>query len=156
MAGRQEEGWRCRLGPKPRMRHFSELQSQVSRNPGGWKAKSLSIAGRVCLINYSLLPMLYLAHCHVPQEFLDWTERQIRAWWHAVEEPKWHYIGWETLCADKAVLSRRTYEYCVQKCCLRKEQSRRRLTGLQLAPNLDRLTHLFFADDVILFGTASG
>lgn len=51
----------------PKMTHFEPLRSRIMAKLNGWKTKSLSLAGRLCLINYSLLPKLYhfLAHCHV-------------------------------------------------------------------------------------------
>lgn len=85
------------------LKHFYGLRS-ISKL-GGWRAKTLSLAGRICLINYSLLPMLYhiLAHCRVPKGLLSWLNVQLRAflWNHSPPERKWHYINWETFTERK-------------------------------------------------------
>lgn len=38
---------------------------------------------------------------------------------------------------------------------IKRAQTHGPLVGIRLAPNLDWLTHLFFADDVLLFAAAS-
>lgn len=46
-------------GGVPRLKHYDSLRSQIATKLSGWKAKTLSLAGRICLINYSLLPISY-------------------------------------------------------------------------------------------------
>lgn len=87
------------------LKHFDSLRSKITARLGGWKAKTLSLAGRICLINYSLLPMLYhtLAHCRVPKGLLHWLKVQLRAflWNHSTDERKRHYISWECASRDQ-------------------------------------------------------
>lgn len=88
----------------PRLKHFGKLQARVASKIGSWKSKSLSLAGGICLINYSILPMFFhtLAHCRVPKGLLVWFEQLIRGFlWNHEAKKKWHYIGWSTFTADK-------------------------------------------------------
>lgn len=52
----------------------------------------LSSERMICLINSSMLPMLYhiLAHCSEGRCVLSFVDKK-----------KLHYIGWETFCEDK-------------------------------------------------------
>lgn len=65
----------------------------------------MSLAGRICLVNYSLLPVLFhsLAHCKVPRSLLSWLNLQLRCgiWNHFPEERRWHYVGWDAFTASK-------------------------------------------------------
>lgn len=65
-----------RLGPE----HFTDLQTRILGRIGGWRNRLLSFAGKICLVNYALIPMLFhvLGHCAVPAYIFTWLERQIR------------------------------------------------------------------------------
>lgn len=58
-----------------------------------WKARSLSLAGRLCLINYSLMPILFYAfgHCSIPVSVLNWVDLQVRCFVR-----KLHDVGWSS------------------------------------------------------------
>lgn len=87
--------------------HFAELQNRILARIGGWKNRLQLYfrAGKICLINFSLLPMLFLTlgHCAVPAYIFDWLEKQIRGflWDHDPDRWKWHYIGWNHLCKPR-------------------------------------------------------
>lgn len=63
------------------MHHFLHLTEAITRKLNGWKARTLSLAGKACLINFSLLPILFysFAYCQVPRKLLSWVDAQIRA-----------------------------------------------------------------------------
>lgn len=62
---------------KPKLGHFQHITEAITRKLHGWKARCLSFAGRICLINYQLtgtgLPVLYysFSYCQVP--LLSWA-----------------------------------------------------------------------------------
>lgn len=81
----------------PRLKHFDSLRAKITTKLNGWRGRNLSLAGRICLINHSLLPVLFhfLAHCRVPKGLLTWLNVQLRCfiWNHTLEEKKWHRLG---------------------------------------------------------------
>lgn len=88
-----------------RPHHFSDLQARILARIGGWRNRLLSLAGKICLVNYSIYPMLslVLGHCAVPHFITSWLEKQIRAflWDHDPNVQKLHLIGWNHLCRGK-------------------------------------------------------
>lgn len=59
----------------PRLMHFDALRARISVKQNSWRGRNNSVAGRICLLNYSLLPVLFhtLAHCKVLQKRASWT-----------------------------------------------------------------------------------
>lgn len=64
------------------------IQSQLS----GWKSKCLTQAGRICLANYSLAPMLYYTfappaiYSLILKNFLQWRVIRAFVWGHDAED----------------------------------------------------------------------
>lgn len=92
-----------RIGPE----HFADLQARILARIGGWRNRLLSFAGKLCLINYALYPMLHhiLGHSVVPAYILSWIDCQVRGflWGHDPNIWKWHHVGWSTLCQARAL-----------------------------------------------------
>lgn len=87
----------------PRLYHFDPVK--ISAKLEAWRGKTLSMAGRITLINYSLLPVLFytLAHSRVPRRLMAWINLQLSAflWNHSPEERHGHYIGWESFILNR-------------------------------------------------------
>lgn len=85
--------------------HLVAVKEKILKKLSLWKARSLSLAGRLCLINYSLMPILFYAfgHCSIPVSVLNWVDLQVRCfvWDHPPEVRKLHYVGWSSYCSPK-------------------------------------------------------
>ncbi|XP_057428997.1 uncharacterized protein LOC130722320 [Lotus japonicus] len=86
--------------------NFSFLIDKVRRKLSGWKAKSLSFAGRVsltqtCLLN---LPAYVMQTTPIPMGVCQDIEKLCRdfIWGSTVEARKCHLINWSTICSPKS------------------------------------------------------
>lgn len=81
------------------------MKGKILKKLSLWKARTLSLAGRLCLVTYSLMPILHyvFGHCSIPSSILKWIDLQVRCfiWDHPPEIRKWHYIGWSSFCMPK-------------------------------------------------------
>lgn len=86
----------------PKEYHFAVVKDKILKKLSLWKARTLSLAGRICLVKYSLMPILHyiFSHCCIPASILKWVDLQIRCfiWNHPPEVRKLHYIGWSYFC----------------------------------------------------------
>lgn len=89
------------------LEHYSGLQAKISKKLAGWKANMLSMPGRICLVNSSVIPCIHYTfkHCKVPKNVINWMNKQIRdfIWGHPGKNDKKHrhLIAWSDMCCRK-------------------------------------------------------
>ncbi|CAL1403368.1 unnamed protein product [Linum trigynum] len=84
---------------------FTDLIDRIDRRLAGWKAASLSLAGRITLAQsvISSLPAYTMQTTLLPASVCDYIDKKIRAFiWGSTEQGrKVHLIDWETICRPK-------------------------------------------------------
>ncbi|XP_057418408.1 uncharacterized protein LOC130712598 [Lotus japonicus] len=85
--------------------NFNFLIDKVKKKLSGWKASSLSFAGRVSLTQSCLLslPSYVMQTTPIPLGVCKEVEKLCRnfIWGSTVEKRKCHLISWETICSPK-------------------------------------------------------
>ncbi|PKU66819.1 Putative ribonuclease H protein [Dendrobium catenatum] len=90
---------------RPKMADFQELLSNVMDRLHAWSKKSLSLGGKIILIESSLLsmPNFLITHSLVPKRVLHELEKLCRNFiWHKKDGSNgMHYVAWEELCKPR-------------------------------------------------------
>ncbi|MCH84271.1 RNA-directed DNA polymerase (Reverse transcriptase), partial [Trifolium medium] len=93
------------LGRKPRSNDFYYLIDKVKNRLAGWKAKQLSMAGRITLAKSVIqaIPIYPMMSMQIPRSCLDDIEKIQRSFiWGETENVKRvHTIGWNTMILPK-------------------------------------------------------
>ncbi|XP_020676031.2 uncharacterized protein LOC110095008 [Dendrobium catenatum] len=88
-----------------RMADFHEIMSNVMDKRNGWSKKSLSLGGKLILIDISLLsmPNFLITHSIVPKRVLHELEKLYRSFiWHKNDGTiGMHYVAWDDLCKPR-------------------------------------------------------
>ncbi|XP_020683725.1 uncharacterized protein LOC110100530 [Dendrobium catenatum] len=88
-----------------KMADFQEILCNVMDKLNAWSKKSLSLAGKLILIDSSLLsmPNYLVTHSMVPKRVLYVLEKLCRSFlWHKNEESKsMHYVAWKDICKPR-------------------------------------------------------
>jgi hypothetical protein len=93
------------LEKSPRVHDFQYLVENVKARLAGWKAKQLSLAGRITLAKSVIqaIPIYPMMSTPIPKSCLKEIEKVQRAfiWGDTEEKKKAHMISWETLTQPK-------------------------------------------------------
>lgn len=91
--------------PKRRRDRYKNIVERVARRLKGWKASSLSLAGRITLVNSvtNTIPLYHMQHDILPSGVLLDIERLQRNFIWGEEEGKkaWHQLAWDRMCMPK-------------------------------------------------------
>ncbi|KAI0508052.1 hypothetical protein KFK09_014186 [Dendrobium nobile] len=84
---------------------FQDILCNVTDKLNAWSKKSLSLGGKLILIDSSLLsmPNFLVTHSMVPKRVLFELEKLCRSFlWHKKEESKgMHYVAWKEICKPR-------------------------------------------------------
>jgi ribonuclease HI len=93
------------LGRAPRVQDFQYLVEKVKNRLAGWKAKQLSLAGRITLAKSVIqaIPTYPMMSMSIPKSCLQEIEKAQRAfiWGDTEDKRKAHVISWNTLTQPK-------------------------------------------------------
>jgi hypothetical protein len=113
------------LGRSPKVQDFLYLIEKVKARLAGWKAKQLSLAGRITLAKSVIqaIPIYPMMSLPIPNSCLNEIEKIQRAfiWGDTEDKRKAHMVGWETITKPKCSggLGFRKLQ-CMNKACLMK------------------------------------
>lgn len=91
---------------RSRLIYFEYLVEKVRKKLDWWKAKLLSFAGRITLIQsvLSSISIYTLASSYVPITIIKRMEKLISNFlWHSRGERRIHRINWESVCRPQGV-----------------------------------------------------
>ena len=84
---------------------FNQVTDRVNKRLAGWKAKVLSPAGRMTLIQSTLssIPYFAMQTAKLPRSLCDNLDRKIRGflWGGNAKQRKVHNVNWETVTKSK-------------------------------------------------------
>jgi len=84
---------------------FQTVITRVENQLAGWKAKCLSLAGRITLIKstISAIPAYAMQSAHLPRSVCDDLDKRIRRflWGGTAMERKPHLVAWDTIIKEK-------------------------------------------------------
>ena len=91
--------------PKRRRDKYKTVVDRVNKRLKGWKASSLSLAGRISLVNSvtNTMSLYDMQHDLIPKGIIEDIERVQRNFLWGEEEGKkvWHPVAWDKLCMPK-------------------------------------------------------
>ncbi|CAN1142230.1 Putative ribonuclease H protein At1g65750 [Linum perenne] len=86
---------------------YQGIIDKLDQKLSGWKAKSLSLAGRVTLAQSALsaIPIYAMQTSVLPVTTCDAIDRRIRnfVWGSTTEEKKMHLVAWDQVCKPKSL-----------------------------------------------------
>jgi hypothetical protein len=93
------------LGRTPRCQDFQYLIEKIKGRLAGWKAKQLSLAGRITLAKSVIqsIPVYPMMSMPIPKSCLNEIEKLQRSfiWGDGEDKRKTHMVGWDTMTKPK-------------------------------------------------------